>query len=199
MIQDYIYYILILICLAVSIYNKTARQNCFWIYFLAVIFYELFFKIKIINLKIYSTSAIFYSLFFLNVYLNELKKKEYSINIIKYIFSILIFGLGVLLMFEKSGYSINLGLIMTFTYISNSLVWFFTEFKRDSYIRIIDRQFFWISTSLLFWAIFFLFRLIPMYLFMEIDNEFLMLLNEVFQIVTIISYVVFFIGLLCKE
>ncbi|MEY8758696.1 hypothetical protein [Chryseobacterium tongliaoense] len=195
MIQDFLYYFLLIICLTVSFYNGRARQNYFWLYFLMVLFYEILFHYRLIDVKIYATSPIIYSLFFINVYLKEFCNKKYWIRLLS---NGIIIILGIYLYPNEEAYSINLGIMMAFTFILCGLAWLFYEFQNSSQIHIITKQFFWVTISLLLWAIFFLFRLVPMYLFEKTDDEFLGNLNKIFQFATIISYIIFLKGLLCK-
>ncbi|ASK31674.1 hypothetical protein CEY12_16820 [Chryseobacterium sp. T16E-39] len=196
MIQDFIYYALLVICLAVSFYNEKARHNYFWLYFLVVLLYEVLIYFKWIGVEIYATSPIVYSLFFINVYLKELYPKK---HFIRYLSSAILLIVGILLYPTNKGYSIHLGIMMSFVYILCGLIWLFYQFKNNSQIPIISKQFFWVSVSLLLWAVFFLFRVTPMYLFEKTDDEFLGVLNKIFQLITIASYVIFFKGLLCKS
>ncbi|HCR76603.1 MAG TPA: hypothetical protein DIW37_09420 [Chryseobacterium sp.] len=196
MIQDILYYLILVLCLAFSLFKKKARQNYFWIYFLLVLLYEFFFEYRIVSVDFYASSALIYPLFFLNVYLINFIKKIY---ILKVCLNSLLIGLGIYYLLKDKEYSINLGVLMVLTYILLSLLWFFNEFRKNDQIHIIKKQFFWISTSLLLWSVFFLFRLIPMYLFDKIDKEFLFTLNNIFQIITILSYIIFLKGLLCER
>ncbi|RXM63823.1 hypothetical protein [Chryseobacterium sp. CH1] len=152
MVQDIIYNCLLILCLAVSCYNERARQNYFWIYFLLVLCYELFFSYKWIGIKIYTTSAILYSLFFVNVYLKELlDRRKY---LVKWSLNIIVLGIGIYL-YPENGYSISLGIMMAFIFIILGLVWLFNEFKINSQVSLMEKQFFWVSVSLLLWAVFF--------------------------------------------
>lgn len=182
-------------CLVASFYNEKARHNCFWLYFLLVLFYEILFYFRVIGVEIYATSPIVYSLFFINVYLKELYNEK---RFIRYISNAVLLIVGVVLYPSSKGYSINLGIMMSFIFILCGLIWLFNQFKNNSQIPIISKQFFWVSVSLLLWAVFFLFRVTPMYLFEKSDDEFLAVLNKIFQLVTITSYIIFFKGLLCK-
>lgn len=196
MIQDFIYYFLLVICLVTSFYNGKARHNYFWLYFLLVLFYEVLFYCRRIGVEIYATSPIVYSLFFINIYLKQLYNEKYFI---RYILNAIVLIVGIILYSNSNGYSVNLGIMMSFIYILCGLIWLFYQFKYNSQIPIISKQFFWVSVSLLLWAVFFLFRVTPMYLFEKADDEFLTVLNKIFQWVTIASYLIFFRGLLCKS
>lgn len=196
MIQDFIYYFLLVICLFVSFYNEKARHSYFWLYFLLVLFYEMLFYFRVIGVEMYATSPIIYSLFFMNTYLKELSSGKYFFRLIS---NIIILVVGIILYRSSGGYSVNLGIMMSFIYILCGLIWLFYQFKNNSQIPIISKQFFWVSVSLLLWSVFFLFRVTPMYLFEKADDEFLAVLNKIFQLVTITSYIIFLKGLLCKS
>lgn len=193
--QDIAYFSVIIICLITSLYNHVARQNFFWIYFLAVLLFEILHLSNVINTRTYSYSAIFYTFFFLNVYLNQ-----YSASIfIRVILNIITISLTLYFYSADSkSYPVSIGLLMNFTYIFLGIIWLYTQFINIEYTPIIKRQFFWITISILIWSIFFLFRLVPMYLFQDNDKTFLMTINEIFKIMTIVSYIIFFRGLICK-
>lgn len=194
MIQNIIYYSILIVCFVVSFHYERARHNYFWLYFLLVLCYEFFFSYKLIGIDIYGTSAILYSLFFVIIFFRELSYK----NHVKCIVYMVVTVIGIYLYTEKS-YSINLGIMMAFIFIILGLIWLYNAFKINNQLSLIERQFFWISISLLLWGVFFLFRLIPMHLFEQTDIEFLRTLNTIFQWVTIVSYFIFFKGLLCKS
>lgn len=193
--QDVSYFSIIIICLITSLYNNVARQNFLWIYFLAVLLFEILHLNNVINTRIYSYSAIFYTLFFLNIYLNQYS----AVTFIRIILNIIVVSLALFFYsIDSNSYPISIGLLMNFTYIFLGIIWLYVQFINIAYTPIIKRQFFWITISILIWSIFFLFRLVPMYLFQNNDKTFLMTIDEIFKVMTIVSYIIFFRGLICK-
>lgn len=193
--QDVSYFSIIIICLITSLYNNVARQNFLWIYFLAVLLFEILHLNNVINTRIYSYSAIFYALFFLNIYLNQYS----AVTFIRIILNIIVVSLALYFYsIDSYSYPISIGLLMNFTYIFLGIIWLYVQFINIEYTPIVKRQFFWITISILIWSIFFLFRLVPMYLFQNNDKTFLMTIDEIFKVMTIVSYIIFFRGLICK-
>ena len=193
--QDVSYFSIIIICLITSLYNNVARQNFLWIYFLAVLLFEILHLNNVINTRMYSYSAIFYTLFFLNIYLNQYS----AVTFIRIILNIIVVSLALFFYaIDSNSYPISIGLLMNFTYIFLGIIWLYVQFINIEYTPIIKRQFFWITISILIWSIFFLFRLVPMYLFQNNDKTFLMTIDEIFKVMTIVSYIIFFRGLICK-
>lgn len=58
---------------------------------------------------------------------------------------------------------------------------------------------FWISTALLMWSCFFLFRVTPMFYFAKEDNEFLQFLRVGQNIINIGMYIMFYVALMKYE
>jgi cobalamin biosynthesis protein CobD/CbiB len=81
---------------------------------------------------------------------------------------------------------------MSLIYILLPLFWFIKEITTVDEQKITDKQRFWVSTGMLFWIIFFIFKMIPLYFFNKQDLEFLLVLDNIYQIATIISYLIFF-------
>lgn len=171
-----------------------ARQRFFWLYFSMVLNLEILLLFKIIPYKIYQLSFFIYIPFFIYVYSLESKKK------FLFIFLLLIsFIIGTYLFIAQSNIQIQLGILMSFIYITIAIFWFFDQLKTTHKIPIIKKQLFWISTAILLIGIISIFRLIPMYYFNNTDKNFLLLTNYIYQYSIIISYFIFFKGLTCKQ
>ncbi|WP_132034742.1 hypothetical protein [Flavobacterium circumlabens] len=84
-------------------------------------------------------------------------------------------------------------------YILNTMLWFYQKIALPSEGKITDDPIFWISAALLLWGCFFIFRVIPRYLFDSTDQGFLILLRELVYIVNSIMYLLFFKGLMKYE
>ncbi|EJL76121.1 hypothetical protein PMI13_00091 [Chryseobacterium populi] len=195
---DILYYAVIFINLIVSIVFKRLWKQYFWLYFGITVVIEVLisFKADFVTTRIYNYLDIFCIGYFGYLYFNELKKSE----VIKIITLISILTGGVFIGFSKTNYSIITGFLYSIFLIFISLFWFYRKIsKRNDKDNIIDLRFFWISSSLLLWSVFYIFRMFPMYFFVKSDLEFSYLLKTTFQIITIISYIIFFKGLLCKD
>ncbi|WP_130733899.1 hypothetical protein [Flavobacterium sp. J27] len=167
-----------------------------FIYFLFVVFIEIAHYVRLIPTSLYYSSPIFFISFFTYYFGNQIKNNKNSIYIIG-IISLLI-AFYFILFKAKGNYSTDAGIVMNFVYILFPLSWLLTQIMDTDENSLLKKQTFWISFSLLFWAVFFFFRLIPMYWLNNNDPEFLIQINFGFQIITIFSYLLFLRGLFCR-
>ncbi len=193
MVLFYIYIIIVIICFISSLINPKARQNFLWVYFAIVFFIETMFLVfKLIPYTAYIFSTPIYILFFIFYYsLQSVKKTFY------YILGILTI-LGCFLFHDNPNNQIIIGVITSTIYLYLSLSWFVKQLKKPDIIPIYKKQSFWISTTLVFTAIIFIFRFIPMNFFEIADKDFLKLINKSFQYSVIFSYLLFLKATTCK-
>ncbi len=97
--------------------------------------------------------------------------------------------------FYGEDYENKLGILVSFYFIFNVLVWFYIRLKNFNEIKIINDPHFWVSSGLLFWSIFFIFRSIPMFFLKEHDPSFLQILKFIQYCVNIGMYGMFYIAL----
>lgn len=192
----WIYFTIILFCLGASLLNKVSRQNFLYGYFILVVFYELGLFTGLITPEVYNSSPPVYISFFTFYYSfqqNSFRKTIYAIGLFAVAFCLYTFyDNGV------KSYSIEAGVAASITYVVFTLLWFLSQLTNVDEISLHQKQTFWISTSLLIWSVFFLFRLIPMYWLNINDIEFLTQINTAYQVLTIVCYGIFFRALLCK-
>lgn len=81
-------------------------------------------------------------------------------------------------------------------FIFLSIFWYLYKLKKVDESRIIDDFLFWISSGLLIWSVFFIFRAIPMYFLQENDPILLNFVISAFSVVNIITYLLFLLGLI---
>ncbi|QSW88058.1 hypothetical protein J0383_17510 [Flavobacterium endoglycinae] len=93
----------------------------------------------------------------------------------------------------------QLGILVALFYIFNSILWFFQKLKLPVEGKITDDPNFWISTALLFWSTYIIFRFTPMYLFEKEDQIFLNILRKIGSVVNFIMYALFYFSLLKYE
>lgn len=188
----FIFYImLIFLCLTVSFVNQTARQRYLWIYFSLVSTSELLIHYEILDRKFYDHLNVIYIVFFLIYYFRELKRMLRNFGwIILLLMCILLPFLGK----EK------LSIFQVFSYILLSIMWFYNEIKKPNEIAIYKKMTFWISASLLLWSVTFFMRIVPAHFFEKEDLDFLKnTIGKIYQIIVIISYIIFLRGLVCKQ
>lgn len=79
------------------------------------------------------------------------------------------------------------------------LQWFWYIVNHADEQNIIHKQAFWVSCALLIWSTFALFRMYPMYDLIKIDSAFLATIIDFFQVVNIITYLLYIRGLRCTD
>lgn len=134
-------------------------------------------------------SVSFFCFYFSQVLKYRLKKITFLTTIISLLYILL------LTHFLDFDFDKNIGITLLLFYIINSLLWFYQKiFFFDEY-KITDDPTFWISTALLMWSCFFLFRVTPMFYFAKEDDEFLQFLRTGQNIINIVMYIMFYIAL----
>ncbi|WP_143884917.1 hypothetical protein [Chryseobacterium binzhouense] len=115
-------------------------------------------------------------------------------NTLILVFCLLI--IGVIMAKQKELLAIYQALI----YVALAITWFFKQIKNTDEILIYKKVNFWLSSGLLLWSTIYIFRILPAYFFAKEDHYFLKnTLNEIYQTSVIITYILFFRGLICKR
>ncbi|WP_326982015.1 hypothetical protein VUJ46_17655 [Chryseobacterium sp. MYb264] len=81
-------------------------------------------------------------------------------------------------------------------FIFESLLWYYHKLKNINEYKITDDFLFWISSGLLIWSVFFIFRAIPMYFLQDNDPNLLSFVIDAFSVVNILTYLLFLIELI---
>jgi len=190
----YLYIIIIFICLIASIINKVAIQRFLWIYFSFILLSEILIFGKVLKNSFYSNAncihIIFLCWYFQKVFFD---RKYYKI------FLILISIISFLLFFIQSILKVDTNIFKSFVFIFLSIDWFVNQISKPNETLIYNKMTFWISSSILLWSTVFIIRVIPGQFFAELDMDFLNLINHLYQIVTIASYLIFLKGIFCKQ
>lgn len=173
-------------------------QNYFAVFLLVSLGLELYGHYKI-YIREFDFAYLFnyYSIFmiiFFYVYYSRIFSRQ-----VRIVF--LVLGIAILtyiLFFVKfygGNYANELGILVCLYFIINVLVWFYTRLKNFDEVKITDDPHFWVSSGLLFWSIFFIFRSIPMYFFKDHDPAFLQVLKNIQYGVNILMYTMFYTAL----
>lgn len=199
-----IYLIILFLVATYSIFlckNGKKQQEFLCIYmsitfcleFLMFIF-QIFFKSSADFGFLYNLYILFCAIFFL-MYFN--KKQGRSLKRINNIV-FLVFSLIYVFFIIKNHREISqvIGISFALIYIIYSLIWFYSKIKDPNLNSIANDPKFWVSCGLLFWGVFFILRIIPRYLFNEVDREILIVSQSFFFVINIFFYVSFFISLL---
>lgn len=90
----------------------------------------------------------------------------------------------------------HLGVSLPVFYILLALMWFQHKLTQNAEEKITDNPYFWVSSGLLIWGGFFLFRIIPAKYLFENDPAFNQFLKSMNFMVGSIMYLLFFVALL---
>lgn len=194
---DVLYYIIIIINFIVSIIYYRLWKQLFWLYFGVTIIIEILFSVKasFITAKWYNYLDLFCIAYFGYIFSKEINNSY----IIKITFLLVFILGGIFIFISKTNYSIITGYLYCIFLILISLFWFYKKILDENHENnILDLCFFWLSSSLLFWAVFYIFRMFPMYFFNKSDPEFLNEISNVFTMINIVTYLLFLRGLFCK-
>jgi len=101
--------------------------------------------------------------------------------------------------FLENDFDKRIGITITLFYIMNAMLWFYQKISFFDEHKITNDPVFWISTALLMWSCFFIFRVTPMFFFAQNDNEFLQFLKVGQNIINIVMYSMFYIALIKYE
>ena len=201
-----IYEVVVLISFLYSIYlwivkAKSKQQFYFYIYLLFVILVDIIpvnfpYLIKF-NRNILFVGYIFFSM----AYFGIIYYKNIGNNSFKILNIIILVSLIFLNICQSQKQDVEtLGFIPVISlpvlFIFFSMSWYLFKLQNVNEKRITHSFLFWISSGLLIWSVFFIFRAIPMYFLQENDPRLLSFLITTFSVVNIITYLLFFIGLI---
>ncbi|WP_300670113.1 hypothetical protein [Soonwooa sp.] len=189
----YTYLLVVFLCFLSSIFNRKTEQHYLWLYFAVVFSSETLNTLRLIPYSIYVFTIPLYSLYFIYYFSTEEKNKKISwiVAVINVILSAVFFG-------TEANYQIILSVILCVVYTFLSIRWFFLQLQNTDVTPIFKKQKFWVATSLLFFSIVFIFRIVPTNLLNVMDVEFLQLITKSFMIAVVISYILFLKATTCK-
>lgn len=143
---------------------------------------------------LYNAYILFCSFFFLKYYNQGQRRGFIVLNNIIFLLFLIIYTMFL----YKSYKEVNqvIGISFSLVYILYSLIWMYGKLKYPDFKSITADPKFWISCALLFWGVFFLLRIIPRYLFNQMDVQVLIISQSFFFVINIFFYFLFFIGLI---
>lgn len=206
-IIEIIYYLILLFLAIKSIllivkYGFIAR-NFLSIYIVFTAALELYSYVKLLIDENSSTGMIYnfyciFSIFLFYIYFIKIFQKVQKF-IFQFIFASIIIYYFLLTKFYLSQFDISIGILISLYYISISLLWFYQKIITFDESKITDDPVFWVSTALLLWSCFFIFRVTPMFFLDAHDKAFLEFLRTTQNIVNILMYLMFYISLIKYE
>ncbi len=205
--MNYIYEIILLLTLFKSIVLvrkfSLSSQNYLFVYLLATFLVELISEIILyqnsnsqysFHYFVYSVFCILFFLFYYSRLFNKNLRNKISLLSLIPLMYILISTL-----FLEKDLKSELFIVLPMFYILYTMMWFYQKINSPSETKITDDPNFWISTGILLWSCFFIFRVIPRYFLKTKDNSFLDLLIEFQFVINCIMYLLFFKALLKYE
>ncbi len=199
------YLVVLLLVASFSVFlclKKGGRQQEFLCFYLGASFileflmliFQIYFESSAKFGFLYNVYILFCPLFFL-FYFNR-NQDKFLVKLNTFVF--VIFTMIFLSFIFRNYREVNqiIGISFSLTYIIYSLIWFYGKLKNPSEKIIMDSPKFWVSCGLLFWGVFFILRIIPRYLFDEVDHKILIVSQSFFFIINILFYISFFISLI---
>lgn len=199
-----VYDIALVTVLGLSLFLRFQHRNIYysylWLYLLVTFCVEL--SSRIVNLYFIYINIdwlyIIYTLFcilFFGIYYSRLFIKVYrNITSVLTLVTLIVFFLisdASLLIFNP-----ELGVLISVYYIIISLIWYFYSLNDGFDTKITENPYFWVSTALMVWGSFYVFRHYPAEYLYEKDPSFHTVLKDINYIVATIMYVLMGIGLL---
>lgn len=190
------YIILLYLCFLISFFHRKRDYSYIFVYFLIVAVIETttyFFKVEINH--IYTAASFFYIGYFTYYYAKQIEKQKkliVSLGVLASVISV------VFIIFSEYSFSIALGVTVAVFYITLALFWLFDQIRNVQKVYILKKQAFWVSTALLFWSIIFLFRITLMHWLAATDYSFLVVLDDIFKVSVVLTYVFFLIAVTRK-
>lgn len=203
-----IYEIVVLICFLYSVYlwiykHRSKQQFCFFLYLLLTIGVDII-PVNLSSWIEFDRSILFLAyivfslLYFSVIYFKSIHYRVFKISIIC-CSSLLIVSnfIELQLITRQLSFISIISLPVLFIFVSIS--WFIYKLKNVDDKSIAENFLFWISSGILIWSVFFIFRAIPMYFLQRNDSQLLSFLTMTFSIVNIIVYLLFLIGLIFTQ
>lgn len=174
--------------------KKFSSQDYFFFFLLINFGVDFFSELNIISSKSiqYNYLNLFNILYLTRFYYLNVKSRKMVIGMITITLIGILFNPGL---FYLDKYSLSFAILYCITNIIQVLYWCGYKLNNINESKITDDPVFWISSSILLWSCFFIFRTTPMYLLNEIDKPFLHLLKQLLNVINIISSILFYIAL----
>ena len=190
---DWTYIIIISLCAIASLVMPIARREKLWVYFVVVWIAEIyvfFFQAR------YVFEIYFYSVMLCNFYLIYYFLKKTQL----WIYLLIVYAVvSVFVIMKGKLYNEIDNISLILLYLILAFHYFITQILTPNEIPIQKKQKFWIATGLFIWSIAYAFNAFPLYYLSNADLVFMKLVNNIFHYVTVFSYLLFLIGLNCKN
>ena len=196
--QQIVYTVIIYLCLFLSFFYRNRNGIDLFVYFTIVCTIEILPIIlgKEWSGRIYSVASLMYIGFFTYYYGKFMRNQKKLIYVLGLISGLVCF---YFMLGSSKNFAVGLGVTLALFYIFLSLSWLFDEVRNVDEDFIAKKQVFWVSSAILLWSVFFLFRIVPMYWLEKNDLAFLIMLDKIFRIAVTVTYIIFIIAITCKK
>ncbi|MCS4302957.1 hypothetical protein DRF65_24945 [Chryseobacterium pennae] len=203
-----IYEIVVLICFLYSVYlwiykRKSKQQFYFFVYLLLIIGVDII-PVNLSSWIEFDRNNLFFGyiilslIYFSTIYFKSIHDRVFRISIICFSCLLIIFNLMEFQTdIKQLSFTSIISLPLLFIFLS--MTWFIYKLKNVDDKSIIENFLFWISSGILIWSVFFIFRAIPMYFLQKNDSQLLSFLTMTFSIVNVMIYLLFLIGLIFTQ
>lgn len=203
-----IYELVVLICFMYSVYlwiykRRSKQQFYFFLYLLLTIGVDIIpvnlsswieFDRNILFLGYIVLSLIYFSvIYFRNIHYQVFKIFIICCSSLLIILNFIEFQMDI----KQLSFISIISLPVLFIFLSIS--WLMYKLKNVDDKSITESFLFWISSGILIWSVFFIFRAIPMYFLQKNDSQLLSFLTMTFSIVNVMVYLLFLIGLIFTQ
>lgn len=203
-----IYEVVVLICFMYSVYlwickRRSKQQFYFFLYLLLTIGVDIIpvnlsswieFDRNILFLGYIVLSLLYFSvIYFRNIHYQVFKIFIICFSSLLIILNFIEFQMDI----KQLSFISIISLPVLFIFLSIS--WFMYKLKNVDDKSITESFLFWISSGILIWSVFFIFRAIPMYFLQKNDSQLLSFLTMTFSIVNVMIYLLFLIGLIFTQ
>lgn len=192
-IAEYSYLFLLASCAITSITNPVARKEKWWLYFgmaLVVEVYAFFFQHHF-KFYVYTYAGIAYNIILIYCFLKQRRRLMSALLALYAVALVYIFFNAT--QYDKAD---TISTILIYQFLA--LFYFKEQIQYPDSTAIYKKQKFWVSTGIFIWSVMYAFNSLPIYFFTTADRSFMIVISHIFHITTILTYVIFQAGLLCK-
>lgn len=204
-----VYEIVVLISFLYSLYlwvdkHKSKQQFYFFLYLLLIIVVDIIpvnfpFLVKC-NRNILFLGYILLSVcYFGTIYYKSIPNNVFKISTACLCTTFILFNVDIFQVAEEGKLNFISIISLPILFVFLSISWFIYKLKNVDEKSIVRYFLFWISSGLLIWSVFFIFRAIPMYFLQKHDSQLLSFLITTFSVVNIMIYLLFLIGLILTQ
>lgn len=188
------------ISLVLAVRYGMKKQYFLCLYLLVTFGFELNSKINLLRFPVINTdwlykSYILFCIVFFGIYYSRIFPKTYR-NVAVILTLVALIAFVCIVDYSVRIFEPDLGILISVFYILLSLIWYFYALHHNLNQKITESPHFWISSALLLWGSFYIFRIYPAKYLHENAPSFHTTLKNINYLVATVMYVLMGIGLL---